>query len=98
MTQTEDPVSVEKGGLPTGRLPKELFGVTLIYRDETYPDWPTPRPKHRKKRQHFLFTKKSSQQALIERLTSLGCLDDGEVLELHGHIEWDQVNAIKLGG
>lgn len=93
---TEDAASVEGSGLPSGRLPKELFGVTLVYKNETYPDWPTPRPKHRKKRQHFLFTKRSSQKALIERLVKLGCLDDGEVLELHGRIEWEEVSAVKV--
>lgn len=87
----EDPTSVENAGLPSGRLPKELFGVTLIYKDETYPDWPTPRPKFRKKRQHFLFTKRSSQKALIKALQKLNVLEDQEVLVLHGRIEWETV-------
>lgn len=93
---TDDAISVEKAGLPSGRLPKELFGVTLIFRDETYPDWPAPRPKRRKKRHHWLFTKRSSQKALIERLVSLDVLDDAEVLELHGRIEWEEVSAVRL--
>lgn len=93
---TEDAVSVERSGLPTGRLPKELFGVTLIYREETYPDWPTPRPKMRKKRQHFLFTRRSSQKALIERLTSMGLLEEQEVVRLHGRIEWDEIETVKV--
>ena len=96
MTATEDAVSIEMAGVPTGRLPKELFGVTLIFKDETYPDWPTPRPKHRKKRQHFLFTKKSSQKALIQRLLGLHLLPEAEVLELHGRIEWEEVSAVKV--
>lgn len=90
MTQP-DAVSVENSGIPSGRLPKELFGVTLIYEDTTFPDWPTPRPKTRKKRQHFLFTKRSSQTALLERLAKLDVLDKQEVLVLYGRIEWEQV-------
>ena len=93
---TEDAVSIERAGVPTGRLPKELFGVTLIYRDETYPDWPTPRPKRRKKRQHWMFTKRSSQKALIERLVELKLLDEAQVLELHGRIEWEEVSAVEV--
>lgn len=95
MTQP-DPVSIEMAGLPSGRLPKELFGVTLVYRIEQYPDWPKGNVKMQKKRQHFLFTKRSSQQALLKQLAKLNVLDEQEVFELHGRIEWDSVKVAEI--
>ena len=94
MTQP-DPVSVEMAGVPNGRLPKELFGVTLVYRMESYPDWPKGNVKMQKKRQHFLFTKRSSQKAMLERLAKLNVLEEQEVFELHGHVEWDSVKVVE---
>lgn len=94
MTAT-DPVSIEMAGLPNGRLPKELFGVTLVYRIEQYPDWPKGNVKMQKKRQHFLFTKRSSQKALLDRLAKLNVLEEQEVFELHGRIEWDSVEVVR---
>jgi hypothetical protein len=93
---SEDAVSIERSGVPTGRLPKEVWGVTLVYREETYPDWPRTASKVRKKRQHWLFTKKSSQTKLLETLAKLDVLDDMEVIALHGSIEWTEVELVEV--
>lgn len=97
---TADAVSVEMAGIPNGRLPKELWGVCLTYRIDTYPNWEKPKtgktrtaPKNSKKRQYFLFTKKSSMDKLLKRLTTTIVLDEQEVTTLHGRIEWDEVES-----
>lgn len=98
--QQADAVSIENVGLPNGRLPKELFGVCLTYRIDTYPHWEKAKPgktrtavKNAKKRQYFLFTKKSSMERLLKRFTSTVVFDDQTVTTLHGHIEWDEVET-----
>lgn len=98
-----DEVSVESAGLPSGRLPKELFGVCLTYRVDTYPNWEGTKPgktrtvpKNAKKRQYFLFTKKSSQDKLIKQLTEKCLLDEQSVTVLHGRIEWDEVETLQV--
>lgn len=88
--------SIEAAGLPSGRLPKELFGVTLVYRLEQWPNWPQQNSKMQKKRQHFLFTKRSSQQALLKQLAKMNVLDEQEVFELHGRIEWETVKVAEV--
>lgn len=92
---TDDAVSIEKYGLPTGRLPKEVWGVTLVFDEETYPDWPRTKPKVRRKRQHFIYTKKSSQKKMLERLGKLDVLERMEVHAMHGRIEWEQVEQVE---
>lgn len=98
-----DATSIENSGLPSGRLPKELFGVCLTYRIDTYPNWEKPGPgksktvaKERKKRHYFLSTKKSTQKRLLDRLTTYVDLAEHEVTELHGVIEWTEVQTVEV--
>lgn len=97
---SEDVTSIESAGIPNGRLPKELWGVCLTYRRPTYPHWEKRKTgktftahKDSKKRQYFLFTKKSSMDKLLKRFTDTVIFDDQTVTKLHGRIEWDEVET-----